>query len=853
MNQNKLYEPKVCEKEQKLYNMKQDSYKNINIFVCYDLTNKALIPLKFAKYSTKIQPGLYIVELELIYSSEEQNDPIELEYVFSINENAVVTKMVVELGEIKVYGVVKEKEEAKQEYEEGLQQGKTMAYSEQDMRFPQIKRVKIGQLAPNKQLKITFEYIQPLEVFLNKFWKLDLFPIVDQNYVSQNRKTMIGIHDIEIYEYLNRLFKINDFKFQFRQEIEVEIDFGSPITFWKSPTHKLQSTNAKQSEDVKSYGNNKKLILVLQDIPDNYEPTKQFTLLFSSDEINLPRAILSHTNNDALQYQKYCATLTFIPKFNEISLDDAYTQYLDGLSIAENQVMKRGNYLFMIDRSGSMSGSRIRKAKESLILFLKSLPQDSEFNIISFGSDFQSIWKESKKYSQTTLETAIKHVEQMDADMGGTQIITPLQQMVYNKSYGVSKLTTLNVFLLTDGEDQADPIINMVKNNNLAQTRIYTLGIGEGCSKYLIKRLAEVGNGKYQIVSDREDINEKVIDLLEDSLTPYLQAFNLESNINNIAQIIPNPESIICLKKNQELTIQILFSNQQQQENLEFKINCYDPQNEKQIQYSVKLNLNQSQNNEYFHKLATYKFITYFENSIKYGQQHVNFIKLNKQDINSKDIINLSVQHQILCSKTAFVCEVCDLEDQFKQQIQSKVYLVQPKQVRSDSIDKYIIKSSNYNICSLKLNQSYQGQSSSGCCGGGGSQKNYVKSNTYSLPPQKQQDLKNQSSLLQQNQIDQNIDKTDNNQLTYEQLIKFAQADGSFKINKNIQSIINFKNLKNHQNLTDDVWFTFLILLYLENNFSQFKKSWQLVYQKGISYLKQNGIDFKAKRNEYKI
>lgn len=38
---------------------------------------------------------------------------MELEYVFSINENAVVTKMVVELGEIKVYGVVKEKEEAK--------------------------------------------------------------------------------------------------------------------------------------------------------------------------------------------------------------------------------------------------------------------------------------------------------------------------------------------------------------------------------------------------------------------------------------------------------------------------------------------------------------------------------------------------------------------------------------------------------------------------------------------------------------------------------------------------------------------------------------------------------------------
>lgn len=67
--------------------------------------------------------------------------------------------MIVELGDTKVYGIVKEKEEARQEYEEGIKQGKTMAYSEQDEEFPEIKRVKIGALAPKKELNITFEYI----------------------------------------------------------------------------------------------------------------------------------------------------------------------------------------------------------------------------------------------------------------------------------------------------------------------------------------------------------------------------------------------------------------------------------------------------------------------------------------------------------------------------------------------------------------------------------------------------------------------------------------------------------------------------------------------------------------------
>ena len=40
-----------------------------------------------------------------------------------------------------------------------------------------------------------------------------------------------------------------------------------------------------------------------------------------------------------------------------------------------------------------MSGGRIQKAKEALTLFLKSLPIDSYFNVISFGSSFEVMFK----------------------------------------------------------------------------------------------------------------------------------------------------------------------------------------------------------------------------------------------------------------------------------------------------------------------------------------------------------------------------------------------------------------------------------------------------------------------------
>lgn len=70
------------------------------------------------------------------------------------------------------------------------------------------------------------------------------------------------------------------------------------------------------------------------------------------------------------------------------------------MNIAFDQKVKQGEYLFFLDRSGSMQGLRIKKAKEALILFLKSLPENCYFNIISFGTNFKPLWVSSKLYNQ---------------------------------------------------------------------------------------------------------------------------------------------------------------------------------------------------------------------------------------------------------------------------------------------------------------------------------------------------------------------------------------------------------------------------------------------------------------------
>ena len=65
-------------------------------------------------------------------------------------------------------------------------------------------------------------------------------------------------------------------------------------------------------------------------------------------------------------------------------------------------------------------------AKQSLIIFLKSLEVNSYFNIITFGSHFKSMFESSKKLSEKILNETITKVEVMKANMGGTEIYNPL-------------------------------------------------------------------------------------------------------------------------------------------------------------------------------------------------------------------------------------------------------------------------------------------------------------------------------------------------------------------------------------------------------------------------------------------
>ena len=103
-------------------------------------------------------------------------------------------------------------------------------------------------------------------------------------------------------------------------------------------------------------------------------------------------------------------------------------------------------------------------SKKTLILFLKSLPTNCFFNLIGFGSYYRSLFQESQPYNETTLGDACAYVQKMKADLGGSNLLLPLE-FIFEKPTrpGVNR----TVFLLTDGGvSNTIEVVDLVRRNS---------------------------------------------------------------------------------------------------------------------------------------------------------------------------------------------------------------------------------------------------------------------------------------------------------------------------------------------------------------------------------------------------
>jgi len=182
-------------------------------------------------------------------------------------------------------------------------------------------------------------------------------------------------------------------------------------------------------------------------------------------------------------------------------------------------------FIFLLDRSGSMSGTPLELTKQAVVFFLHSLPADCYFNIISFGLSFQLMFPQSVKYSQQSLTQAKQILEGYDASLNSTgaseNLYNPLQQ-IYKSNQFPGYLTQL--FVLTDGDIENQPTVVQLVKSRVTHSRLFCLGLGQHGStrQQRLTEIATAGGGTADFIPTPHEVQLAVLNQLKTALKPAL-------------------------------------------------------------------------------------------------------------------------------------------------------------------------------------------------------------------------------------------------------------------------------------------------------------------------------------------
>ncbi|XP_041126369.1 von Willebrand factor A domain-containing protein 5B1-like [Polyodon spathula] len=200
--------------------------------------------------------------------------------------------------------------------------------------------------------------------------------------------------------------------------------------------------------------------------------------------------------------------------------------------------------VFLVDRSGSMSGANIHKIKEAMIVAIKSLPPGTLLNIVGFGSTIKTLFSTSRVCSEDTLSLACEYLQKMRADMGSTNILGALSwvfQQPVHRGY------PRQLFILTDGKaSNAGKVIELVRRH-ASTARCFSVGLGPHTCPRLLRGVSRVTGGTAEFLSDSERVEPKLIKSLKKALEPALSDVRIDWYVPDNVEALLSPNEIAPL------------------------------------------------------------------------------------------------------------------------------------------------------------------------------------------------------------------------------------------------------------------------------------------------------------------
>lgn len=439
------------------------------------------LPLKSTKVDVRISGVIANVTVTQHYRNEGQR-AIEARYVFPGSTGAAVHALRVRLGERLIEARIRERQQARSEYEKAKSEGRTTALLEQER--PNVFAMNVGNILPNDDVMVELQYTELIAPSERKYQFV--FPtVVGPRYT--------GFGSASSDPARNTAFPATPYHpagIASSVKFELDVRFDSPL-----PVSDIAST----SHTIRQNGVGRRVRVRLDD--SRPADDRDFILDY--------RLAGERTASGLKLYQG--------------TEENFFLAIVEPPKIIRPADISPRDYVFVVDISGSMHGFPLDTAKELLRNLIGGLKPSDTFNVMLFAGSNRMLHESSVPATFENVQAALLMLNRQ-AGGGGTELVPALRRIVaLPKTPEVSR----TVIVVTDGYVSVENEVFALIRRNLGTANLFAFGIGSSVNRHLIEGMARAGQGESFVVTQPQEAArqaERLRSMIEAPVLTRLQA-----------------------------------------------------------------------------------------------------------------------------------------------------------------------------------------------------------------------------------------------------------------------------------------------------------------------------------------
>ncbi len=462
---------------------------------------KVPLPLKHTDVKGKVSG--YIATVEVVQQFQNPfSEKIEAVYVFPLPENAAVNEFIMVIGDRRIRGIIRERQEAERIYVEARRQGYVASLLTQER--PNIFTQKVANIEPGKAIDVHIKYFNTL-AYADGWYEFTFPMVVGPRFNPPCRTDGVGAVGRGHAGLSGQATEVQYLKPHERSghdiSLAVDLDAGVKIEEVACSSHAIKK-NRTGSET-----------LHVQLSPLDNIPNKDFVLRFRVAGDTIKSALVTHRDERGGFF-----TLMLYPP-----------QDLEHVNRAPMEMV------FVLDCSGSMSGQPIAKSKEAVKRALRKLGPDDTFQVVRFSVGASQLGPNPIPATPENVRKALAYVDALEGE-GGTIMVEGIKAAL---GFPHDPRRFRLVSFMTDGYIGNEAQILGEICQRLGDTRIFSFGIGSSVNRYLLDRMAKLGKGAVAYIGLNDNSTEAVDSFYDCISHPALTDVQIDWGQMEVSEVYP--------------------------------------------------------------------------------------------------------------------------------------------------------------------------------------------------------------------------------------------------------------------------------------------------------------------------